>query len=231
MELVGYGLFKEWFVRFRFPGFETTPIEESSDERLPRGWTRVGLHDVAEVTFGFPFKSKQFSTLEKGMRVVRIRDIPAGRSSTWTTEDFDERYTVRNGDLLIGMDGIFHTAVWAGGDAALNQRVALLRPLAGRSVRWLLLSILPKIKHLEATITGTTVAHLSARDLRALTVLCPVADLQHRIDALFQPIDEQILCLRLASERLATSRDLLLPRLMSGELSIAAAERQLEAAA
>jgi type I restriction enzyme S subunit len=163
--------------------------------------------------------------------VVRIRDVPAGESATFTDEPFEPRYAVKDGDLLVGMDGIFHTAIWSGGDAALNQRVTRLRPRGGRSTMWLLLSVMPKIKHLEATITGTTVAHLSARDLKAMPVVVPAPDIQQRADGLLSPIGDAVVRHRHEQRRLAAARDLLLPRLISGDLTVAAAERELETAA
>jgi type I restriction enzyme S subunit len=95
---------------------------------------------------------------------------------------------------------------------------------------WLLLSVLPKIKHLEATITGTTVAHLSARDLKSMSLIAPAPDMQRQGDGLLGPIGDAIIVHRHQQRRLAASRDLLLPRLISGELSISAAQRELEAA-
>lgn len=198
---------------------------------LPPAWSRRGLYDVAEVTFGFPFKSNLFGTAELGMRVVRIRDIPAGRTTTWTTEACDARYEVCNGDILIGMDGNFHTDIWSGGPALLNQRVTLLRPKPGRSTLWLLRAVVPSIRHLEATITGTTVAHLSARDLRALELACPPPNVQQRLDQLLGPIGEQVVGLKVANQKLTRARDLLLPKLISGEITVGLAERDLEDAA
>ena len=231
LEEMARGLFEEWFVRFRFPGHETVPILDTPDGPLPEGWRWENLYDTAEVSFGFAFKSKAFTTERIGVPVVRIRDVQEGRTSTWTPEAFDDRYWVKNGDLLIGMDGIFHTNIWVGGDAALNQRVTRLRPKDGLSVGWLFGCVLPKIKFFEATIRGTTVAHLGAKHLK--TIMLPRADeaTQRRADAFFAPIDAQLVNLKVANERLAASRDLLLPRLISSKLSVETAERELEAAA
>lgn len=231
LEEMARGLFEEWFVRFRFPGREAVPILDTPDGPLPEGWRWENLYDAAEVAFGFAFKSKAFTTERVGVPVVRIRDVQEGRTSTWTPEPFDDRYCVRNGDLLIGMDGIFHTNIWVGGDAALNQRVTRLRPKDGLSVGWLFQGVLPKIKFFEATISGTTVAHLGAKHLK--TIVLPRADeaTQRRADAFFAPIDAELVNLKVANEKLAASRDLLLPRLISGQLSVEAAERELEAAA
>lgn len=231
LEEMARGLFEEWFVRFRFPGHEAVPILDTPDGPLPEGWRRAALNEIAEVAFGFAFKSKAFSTTPEGARVVRIRDVPNGTTQTWTTEPFDPRYAVVNGDVLIGMDGIFHMALWVGGDAALNQRVTRLRPIKGHSKGWVFLSVYPHIKFFEATISGTTVAHLGAKHLNTIRV--PVADpaTQASVDRFLAPIDEELVNLRVANQRLAASRDLLLPRLISGQLSVAEAERELEEAA
>ncbi|RJY09317.1 restriction endonuclease subunit S [Aurantiacibacter aquimixticola] len=231
LEEMARRLFEEWFVRFRFPGHEDVPIVGAPDGPLPEGWEWVNLYDAAEVGFGFAFKSKAFSTEPVGARVVRIRDVQEGRTSTWTPEEFADRYCVRNGDILVGMDGNFHTNVWVGGDAALNQRVTRLRPTLARSSGWLLQAVKPKIKFFEDTISGTTVAHLGAKHLK--TIYLPVADdeTQRQADAFFSPVDEELVNLHVANEKLAASRDLLLPRLISGQLSVEIAERELEDAA
>ncbi len=230
LEEMASGLFEEWFVRFRSPGHEAVPILDTPDGPLPEGWRWENLYDAAEVAFGFAFKSKAFTTERVGVPVVRIRDVQEGRTSTWTAEPFDDRYCVRNGDLLVGMDGIFHTHIWVGGAAPLPQRVTRLTPKGGLSVGWLFQGVLPKIKFFEATISGTTVAHLGAKHLK--TIVLPRADeaTQQRADAFFAPIDSELVNLKVANEKLAASRDLLLPRLISGQLSVETAERALEAA-
>ena len=231
LEEMARGLFAEWFVSFRFPGHEAVSILNTQDGPLPEGWHYAALNEIAEVAFGFAFKSKAFSTTPEGARVVRIRDVPDGTTQTWTTEPFDPRYAVVNGDVLIGMDGIFHMALWVGGDAALNQRVTRLRPINGYSKGWVFLSVYPHIKFFEATISGTTVAHLGAKHLSTIRV--PVADpvTQAKADRFFAPIDDELVNLRVANQRLAASRDLLLPRLISGQLSVTETQGQLEEAA
>lgn len=231
LEGMARGLFEEWFVRFRFPGHEAVPMVDTPDGPLPEGWKFIPLTEAAEVAYGYPFKSKLFSTEQVGSRVVRIRDVPNGRTSTWTTEPFDARYGIVDGDILVGMDGIFHTAYWIGGDAALNQRVARIRPSDGRSRGWAFWSVLPHIKYYEATISGTTVAHLGAKHLNQIKLRVASDAIQSMADRFFSTIDLELVTIRVANERLATSRDLLLPRLISGQLSVAEATRELEDAA
>ncbi|WP_369291033.1 restriction endonuclease subunit S [Burkholderia pseudomallei] len=230
LEEMARGLFTEWFTRLRFPGHEDVIIEDTPDGPLPKGWHYAPLDAITEVAFGYAFKSKAFSTVPEGARVVRIRDVPDGTTKTWTTEPFDARYGVVNGDILVGMDGIFHMAMWVGGDAALNQRVTRLRPINGYSKGWVFLSVYPHIKFFEATISGTTVAHLGAKHLSTIRVLVADPVTQAKADKFFAPIDKELVNLRVENLRLATARDLLLPRLISGQLSVAQARRELKAA-
>ena len=85
-------------------------------------WSRVRLGDVAEVLNGFAFKSSQFSR-DEGMPLIRIRDVGGDGSDTKYTGEYDDRYLVRAGDLLVGMDGDFNCARWRAAPGLLNQRV------------------------------------------------------------------------------------------------------------
>jgi type I restriction enzyme S subunit len=138
---------------------------------------------------------------------------------------------VADGDILIGMDGIFHMAIWVGGDAALNQRVTRLRPKNGYSKGWVFRSAYPHIKFFEATISGTTVAHLGAKHLKMIRVPVANPEVQTWADRFMAPLVDQAVNIRVATQRLAAARDLLLPRFISGQLSVDAAERELELAA
>src|SRR5439155_25104358 len=94
--------------------------------RLPTLWAIVRIGDVVDILNGFAFPSSAFDE-RKGMPLIRIRDL--GRNSTETFYDgpFDERYIVRSGSILVGMDGDFRCVEWRGPDALLNQRVCRLQ--------------------------------------------------------------------------------------------------------
>ena len=100
------------------------------------------LGDVLEVQNGFAFDSKRFSSTN-GTPLIRIRDLKRGvATETRYDGDFDPRYLVRAGDLLIGMDGEFACYEWQGEPALLNQRVCRLQgfksDLVPRYVRYAL---------------------------------------------------------------------------------------------
>ena len=85
-------------------------------------WQRIPLSAVASILNGWAFPSAQFSVSE-GKPLLRIRDILRTRTEACFTGAYDDTYLVRAGDLVVGMDGDFNAATWAGPEALLNQRV------------------------------------------------------------------------------------------------------------
>lgn len=182
-------------------------------------WTSKNLFEVSDVGFGFTFKSPGFGTTGSHA-VVRIRDVPSGTTATFTEETAAERYAVRDGDVLVGMDGDFHLNRWSGGDAWLNQRVARLRPKEGLSSLHIMLAVASPIRRLNRTITGTTVAHLGKRHLEELELPLPDGDGTAQVTATFEALGETLLTLQKQNRACARVRDLLLPRLVTGRLDI-----------
>ena len=217
LEKMAENLYKEWFVRFRFPGHENVPMENG----LPKGWKYDNLFNVAEITYGYAFKSSLFCEDSELNAVVRIRDIQDNYTETYTAEVCDSKYLIAKNAVLIGMDGIFHMCLWNGEKAFLNQRVVMLNSKNYELCNYLLfMSIRPQIKYWEQVIAGTTVAHLGDKHLRKVKVLIPKADVLSKANGLLAEIMEKKNLLLQQNRNLARQRDLLLPRLMSGKLSI-----------
>lgn len=220
LEEMAQRIYREWFVDFRFPGHEKVPLVDSELGPLPLGWEVQPLFDVADITFGFAFKSTLFND-DEGLPVIRIRDIPTGESATRTAEDAGERYLVSDGDILVGMDGDFHMGRWAAGEAWLNQRVARFRVASESICRYSLFLALEKpISDWNQAIVGTTVAHLGKRHLELIKVPTPPIWLGARAAVLLDPLFDLEIRLRKATRQLRATRDLLLPRLISSEVDV-----------
>jgi type I restriction enzyme S subunit len=213
-------IYREWFVDFRYPGHEAAPLVDSELGPIPEGWEVRNLFDIADVTFGFPFKSELFNA-EVGLPVIRIRDIPTGQSATLTTEEPAATFRVDDGDILVGMDGEFHMGRWSAGAAWLNQRVARLRCASDAICRYALFLALEKpIADWNQAIVGTTVAHLGKRHLELINIPIPPAYLSAKLSAVLDPVFDQEITLRKTIRQIQETRDLLLPRLMSGEIDV-----------
>lgn len=149
----------------------------------------VPLVDVVTIVSGFAFASERFS--ESGdLPVVRIRDVVPGYSQTYYTGDYQPKYLVTDGALLVGMDGEFNCGVWAGGRALLNQRVCKVEVRPERMDSGYLRYLLPGVvKSIEARTPHSTVKHLSAKQLEAISVPLPPLAEQRRIAALLDRAD------------------------------------------
>lgn len=149
-------LYKEWFVDLRFPGHENTKIVDG----VPEGWERKNITELADIQYGYAFDGKLFNSDKVGVPIARIRNIPDGYTNDYTTEEASNEYIVKNGDILAGMDGIFHINTWSGSDAYLVQRTCLFRPKDEILKGFIFQAIKGPIKVFEQTLVGATVAHL-----------------------------------------------------------------------
>jgi len=220
LEEMAKRIYREWFVDFRYPGHEAVPLVESELGPLPKGWVAAPLFEVAEVTFGYPFKSELFNG-DYGLPVIRIRDIPNGESGTLTLEEPSGVYRVSDGDILIGMDGNFHMGRWSAGDAWLNQRVTRLRVISKAVCRYALFLALEKpIGDWNQAIVGTTVAHLGKSHLELVNIPVPPLSLGMQLSVLLDPMFDVEITLRKSNRNLRKARDILLPRLISGEIDV-----------
>jgi hypothetical protein len=143
----------------------------------------VTLGSVADLTYGPAFKSQSFAE-SGGMPLIRIRDILPGRTKTTYLGEYDDRYIVREGDILVGMDGNFNCRSWPGPPALLNQRVARIRPREDCLLGEYLLLVLPeRLRYIQSNISSTTVTHLSAGALSSISFVLPPLSEQEAVVA------------------------------------------------
>ena len=206
-------LYKEWFIDFRFPGHENTKIVDG----VPEGWKKKKLIELVDVQYGYAFDGKLFNSNSEGMPILRIRNIPDGRTSDYTTEEASVDYVVHNGDIVIGMDGIFHINTWSGGDAYLVQRACSFRPIEEVIKGFIFQAIKEPIKYFEQTLVGSTVAHLGKKHIDSIEILIPNRKVLFKF---LQDIYNQRQNMLYQIRHLTEARDRLLPKLMSGEIKV-----------
>jgi type I restriction enzyme S subunit len=147
------------------------------------------LGDFVEVISGFAFKSELFSN-DIGVPLIRIRDVLRGYSETFYTGEFVDKYLIKQGDILIGMDGEFNSAEWSGVDSLLNQRVCKIVPDQQKLDSRYLLHFLPKrLKAIEDVTSFVTVKHLSVKDIKGIEINLPSIKEQKRIAAILDKAD------------------------------------------
>lgn len=228
LELIAKQLYDYWFVQFDFPNEEGKPYKSSGGKivwneklkrEIPEGWNVSMLANEFELQYGFPFSTELFTEQVTSVPVVRIRDILDNSVSAYTTEKIDEKYLLQKQDLLIGMDGNFHINYWTDNVSYLNQRSVRLRVKNGSNVSIVQAKydIQPYIKAKEARAKGSTVGHLSDKDMKDLYVLvCPNKTLREKLDSILSMIIKN----RTEITSLTKQRNELLPLLMNGQITI-----------
>ena len=228
LEAMAKQLYDYWFVQFDFPNEEGKPYKSSGgamvwNEKLkreiPEGWNVANVFDELSVQYGFPFSTELFTEDPTSIPVVRIRDILVNSVSAYSEEEVDEKYKLQKQDLLVGMDGNFHMNYWNDNVSYLNQRSVRLRAKSKSTVSIMQAKydIAPYIKAKELRSKGSTVGHLSDKDLKELFILVsPNADFRNKFDSILAKIIEN----RCEMIELTKQRDELLPLLMNGQATV-----------
>ena len=207
--------YEEWFVRLKFPGHESTAINKETG--LPDGWEKVKLNSISDFQMGYSFRSKVFNEDGNGRKIIRIRNIPSSSSNDFTTQVVDEKYIVKKGDLLVGMDGEFYINNWYDEEAYLVQRTCNVRSHNRSLLGFLTEAIKTPIYIFQHTIDGATVAHLGKKHLDTIEVILP--DKIEYFEYFNRRLKQKIY-LNKQNQLLKEARNILLPRLMMGLIDV-----------
>jgi type I restriction enzyme S subunit len=218
-------LYREWFVHFRFPGHEHVKIIDG----IPEGGERWTLSEVADVRLG--------KMLDEKKNRGELRPYLANVNVRWGRFEFDslremrfephevKKYGVMPGDIVMcegGEPG--RCAIWKDQVPGMMLQKALhrIRAHEGLDPQFLYhcLSFMAKSGQLAGLFTGATIKHLPREKLITVAVLVPPKRLVQGFVEQVAPMEAQIGTLEAASRRAAEARDLILPRLMNGEIAV-----------
>ena len=229
LEQMAENLYKEWFVRFRFPGYENAAFENG----LPAGWEYVQLGDILSFERGISYSSEEIDC-DEGLNLINLKNIDAfGGFRRDGTKKYNGKYkesqAVKTGDLVIGVTDMTQDRRTVGA-AALIPTIEGLSVISADLVK--VVSDVPNIylyslcrygfysKYFSQFANGANVLHLKPGALLNKKLLLPTRNLidtfVEKASAIIELIDE----LNLANDNLIKQRDLLLPRLMSGKLEV-----------
>ena len=207
-------LYKEWFVRFRFPGHEHVKIIDG----VPEGWEHNALSDLADVIMGQSPKSQFYNqdgqglpfhqgVTDYGFRFVMHRNYST--AVTKLAEPHDVLVSVRApvGRINITQDQM----VLGRGLAAIRSKT--------ENQSFLFYALKEHFYAEDIIGTGAIYAATNKKELEAQLLLTPPPQMVESFEDVSRPIDRQIEVLSRSIERLTQGRDLLLPKLMSGSLA------------
>jgi len=213
-------LYREWFVRLRFPGYEHTPIVDG----VPQGWECKTLGDLCSDVRDMVLPE----ALEPDTPYIGLEHIPRRSISLneWGTaaEVTSSKSRFKAGEVIFGkIRPYFHKVGVAFVDGVASSDAIVVRP-ADDTLHGLVLMTMSSDEFVAVTAQqmkeGSKMPRADWRQMKAYSVPLPPSGLLSNFDSVIQPIVEQLKTLSFTNQKLRTARDLLLPRLMSGQLSV-----------
>jgi type I restriction enzyme S subunit len=226
LEQQAQAIFKSWFVDFE--PFRDGEFVESELGMIPTGWQVAGLLDIADYLNGLAMQRYRPAKDEAGIPVLKIKELRqemCDESSELCSENIKSDFIVNDGDVIFSWSGRLMVDIWCGGVCGLNQH--LFKVTSSKFDKWFY--YLWTLTHLQnfiriANDKAVTMGHIRREDLEKSRVLVPDSTTYSNMDKLMSPIYNLIIVNRIENTRLANLRDTLLPKLMSGELSVEEAE-------
>lgn len=224
LEKVAQELYKEWFVRFRFPGYENAKFENG----LPEGWNVKRLADYGKVETGKTPSTEVLENYGCEIMFVKTPDMHGNLFTIQTGEYLSKQGHLTQPKKLLPPNSIMVSCIGTGGvvsinaeQAHTNQQINSIILDNSMFLEWLFFTC----KALKETIelfgaTGATMTNLSKGKFEKLKVIEPQAELIALFHDKAYPIFDEIKALMYNNKNLAKQRDLLLPRLMSGKLEV-----------
>ena len=226
LEKMAEELYREWFVRMRFPGHE----QVKKVKGVPEGWSVRKISDLADFLSGYSFKSETYTPTGK-YGVVTIKNVQDGYFIPECSDfiegapsNMKEHCYLQAGDVLMSLTGnVGRVCHVYGNNLLLNQRVAKLVPKISNASQFVFYtfnnqSMIQLVENLS--LGSTAQMNLSPILLGKQKLVIPSDDLLVRFEEVTQPMHQKKMLLLQKNRLLEKFRNQLLPRLISGKLSV-----------
>lgn len=243
LERLARAIFRAWFVDFEpvqakaagatsFPSmpqpvFEALPTRfvDSDIGPVPEGWKVKAIAKIATFLNGLALQKYPPRGDRDDLRVIKIAQLRKGSTegADWASGDVPEHYVIRDRDLLFSWSGTLEATLWFGGPGALNQH--LFKVTSSQFPTWFCLlwirQHLPWFRAIAAS-KATTMGHIKREHLQEAQVVVPPTSILQAAEGVVGSLYELHAATMIESRRLGAMRDLLLPKLLSGEVRLMA---------
>lgn len=181
------------------------------------------LGDVAEYINGRAFKPIEWE--KEGLPIIRIQNLTNSNNIVnRTTKSYEEKYFIKNGDLLFAWSASLGAYIWNGGDAWLNQHIFKIIPNADISKKYLYYFLLQVIDELYSKTHGSGMVHIALKPFKSTPIPVPSLDVQkrivERIESLFAKLDEAKENLQNVLDGFEPRKAAILHKAFTGELTV-----------
>ena len=236
LETMLRAVFRSWFVDFdpviaKMTGskpyfareiWDLFPSSIDSDG-TPAGWLAQPLDKVAKFLNGLALQKYPATNVENSLPVIKIGELRNGITpkSTRASRRVPDEYVVKDGDFLFSWSGTLLARFWIGGEGALNQH--LFKVTSARYPMWFCSEWIHQHMGTFREIAAskvTTMGHIQRKHLSQATTICPPTKVLSILDRILDPLVQRSIRSEQESLMLGSIRDLLRPKLTSGEIRI-----------
>jgi len=236
LEVMAQNLYREWFVKFRFPGHENVRFVDSPLGKIPEGWEVKELGEVVEIYRGRSYRTSDLS-IEEGLPFINLKCVnrDGGFRKTGIRKykgQYKESNLVHRGDIIVAITDMTQ-------ERRIVARAALVPALdkdygvysmdlvriepKGSDMKFFLYSLLRYSSfsdQVKQYANGANVLHLQPDRIKDYVFCLPQEEISERFNDLAESLYYQIEILATKNTKLSKSRDLLLPKLISGEIDV-----------
>lgn len=222
LEEAAQRLYKEWFVDLHFPGHENTNIIDG----VPEGWEKKKVNSIIELQSGFAFKSSTFD--DNGpYKIVTIKNVKDGAFDGDNVsriiaipEKMPKHCVLADGDILLSLTGnVGRVCIVNGKNYLLNQRVAKLATNF-KAFTYCLFRSREMFIEINNLANGAAQQNVSPIRIGEMKILLPNIKLLQEFESIVFKSIARIISLQSQLRLLTEARDRLLPKLMSGEITV-----------
>jgi len=228
LEEMARSLYREWFVHFRYPGHEDVPLVDSALGSIPQGWATKPVKDFGLVLTGKTPSKKNPNYYGDDMPFIKTPDmhgnmfiLNSGESLSYLGAQSQRNKTLPAGSICVSCIGTIGVVSLTTEECQTNQQInsVILQDEVTRE--FLFFSLQAAKQRLENLgANGATMGNVNKGKFESLEVTTPPNNLLAEYSRLVQPMFSSILSFSRKSMVLRQTRDLLLPKLLSGQVKL-----------
>jgi len=220
LEEMAERLYREWFVKFQFPGHEKVRLIDSGTEygKIPEGWEIVPMIALADFVNGYPFKPRDLG--EHGLPIIKIPELRSGildKTPRNNGESIPKKYFVKSGDIVFSWSATLLVNIWNSGDGLLNQHLFKVTPKQTIYRSYVFYALIHLVEKLSKYVVGATMQHLRRDTVVEAKMLLPRQEVLVKYEDQASRLLGQISILYKQNQNLSKTRDLLIPQLITGK--------------
>jgi len=229
LEEMAQALFREWFVKFKFPSYQKIEFEDSTLGKIPKGWRIQNIDDVCETSGGgTPSTSNEEYWQEGTISWATPTDMTAlkGPFIFGTEKKITDKGLKNSSTKILPTDSILMTSRATVGIIAISKIpictnqgfISLVCEYPSNYFMYCFLK--SRLGEIKGLATGSTFPEISKGVFRKIRIVVPDREVALMFNFLVDPMFEKISKVMLENQKLAALRDLFLPKLMRGEIRV-----------